>query len=43
MTLVLKIVGGLLLFVVVALCLMITIVPRFLDRIYYEGAVLGPL
>jgi L-ascorbate metabolism protein UlaG (beta-lactamase superfamily) len=33
----LKIIGALLLFLVVAIGLAITIVPRFLDRIYYEG------
>ena len=37
MALVLKIVAGLLLFLVVAGGLAIAIVPRFLDRIYYEG------
>lgn len=34
---ILKIVGGVLLLLVVAVLLAITIVPRFLDRIYYEG------
>ncbi len=34
---ILKVAGGLLLFLLVALGLAITIVPRFLDRIYYEG------
>ena len=38
MTLALKIIGGVLLFAVVAICLLITVVPRFLDRIYYEGS-----
>ena len=37
MTLFLKIAGGIVLFLVVAIGLAITIVPRFLDRIYYEG------
>ena len=37
MGLALKIVGGLILFLIVALCLAVVIVPRFLDRIYYEG------
>ena len=37
MALVLKIAGAVILFSVIALCLAITIVPRFLDRIYYEG------
>ncbi len=37
MLLVLKIVGAGVLFLIVALTLAITIVPRFLDRIYYEG------
>ena len=37
MTLALKIVGGVLLLLIVAVCLAIAIVPRFLDRIYYEG------
>lgn len=37
MALVLKIVAGLLLLLVIAGGLAITIVPRFLDRIYYEG------
>lgn len=36
---ILKGVGTALLFLVVALCLAITIVPPFLDRIYYEGPV----
>jgi L-ascorbate metabolism protein UlaG (beta-lactamase superfamily) len=35
--LVLKIVGAIILILVIALGLAITIVPRFLDRIYYEG------
>jgi len=35
----LKWVGTVLLWLVIALCLAVTIVPRFLDRIYYEGAV----
>jgi len=35
----LKWVGTVLLWLVIALCLTVTIVPRFLDRIYYEGAV----
>ena len=39
MGLILKVTGMILLFLVVALGLAITIVPRFLDRIYYEGAV----
>lgn len=38
MALVLKVAGATLLFLIVLLCLAITIVPRFLDRIYYEGA-----
>ncbi len=38
MTLALKIIGGVILFAVVAIGLLITVVPRFLDRIYYEGA-----
>ena len=33
----LKIIAGFLLLLVIALALAITIVPRFLDRIYYEG------
>ena len=37
MVMILKVAGGLLLFLLVALGLAITIVPRFLDRIYYEG------
>ncbi|WP_026325782.1 MBL fold metallo-hydrolase [Sphingomonas sp. Mn802worker] len=37
MATVLKIVAGALLLIVVAACLVVTIVPRFLDRIYYEG------
>ena len=37
MALALKIAGGVLLFLIVAVCLAIAIVPRFLDRIYYEG------
>lgn len=37
MTLILKLLGALLLFIIVALGLAITIVPRFLDRIYYDG------
>ena len=37
MALVLKIIGGVLLFLVIAVALAIVIVPRFLDRIYYEG------
>ena len=32
-----KIVGGVVLWLVVLLCLTVTILPRFLDRIYYEG------
>lgn len=36
---VLKWVGTVLLWLVVVLCLAVTIVPRFLDRIYYEGVV----
>ena len=32
-----KIIGGLLLLLVVAVGLAVTIVPRFLDRIYYRG------
>ena len=35
----LKIVGGLLLLLVILFGLAVTIVPRFLDRIYYRGAV----
>jgi L-ascorbate metabolism protein UlaG (beta-lactamase superfamily) len=37
LALVLKIIGIALLFVIIAGALAITIVPRFLDRIYYEG------
>ena len=37
MALVLKVVAGVILLLVVAIGLTITIVPRFLDRIYYEG------
>ena len=37
MTAVLKIVGGLLLLLVILLGLAVTVVPRFLDRIYYRG------
>ena len=37
MTTVLKIVGGLVLLIVILLGLAVTIVPRFLDRIYYRG------
>ena len=37
MVTILKIVGGLVLLVVIALALAITIVPRFLDRLYYRG------
>ena len=37
MTTVLKIVGGILLLLVIAFGLAVTIVPRFLDRIYYRG------
>ena len=37
MTTVLKIVGGLLLLLVILFGLAVTIVPRFLDRIYYRG------
>lgn len=37
MALALKIAGGVILFVIIAIGLAITIVPRFLDRIYYEG------
>ncbi len=37
MALVLKIIGGLLLLLVVIGGLLVTIVPRFLDRIYYRG------
>lgn len=37
MALVLKIVGAIIVILVIALGLAITIVPRFLDRIYYEG------
>ena len=37
MALVLKIIGGAILLLIVALGLAITIVPRFLDRIYYRG------
>ena len=37
MTLILKIIGAVILFVIIGLGLAITIVPRFLDRIYYEG------
>ena len=37
MVAVLKIVGALVLLLVIALALAITIVPRFLDRIYYRG------
>lgn len=33
----LRVVGTLLLFAVIALCLTVTVVPRFLDRIYYQG------
>ncbi|WEK42790.1 MAG: MBL fold metallo-hydrolase [Candidatus Sphingomonas colombiensis] len=33
----LKIAGTVILFLIVAVCLAITIVPRFLDRVYYEG------
>lgn len=36
---VLKWVGTVLLWLVVVLCLAVTIVPRFLDRIYYQGVV----
>lgn len=38
MALVLKITVTVILFAIVAICLAITIVPRFLDRIYYEGS-----
>lgn len=41
MILALKIVGATILFLIVALALTITIAPRFLDRIYYEGPVSG--
>jgi L-ascorbate metabolism protein UlaG (beta-lactamase superfamily) len=34
---ILKVAGAALLFVVIALCLAITLAPRFLDRIYYRG------
>ena len=34
-----KAAGVALLFLIVALCLMVTIVPPFLDRIYYQGPV----
>ncbi len=37
MALVLKVVAGVILLLVVAIGLTVTIVPRFLDRIYYEG------
>lgn len=37
MALALKIIGGILLVLVIAFGLAVTIVPRFLDRIYYEG------
>ncbi len=37
MALVLKIIGATILLLVIALGLAVTIVPRFLDRIYYEG------
>lgn len=38
---VLKAVLALCLWLVVALCVLVTVVPRFLDRIYYEGPVSG--
>jgi L-ascorbate metabolism protein UlaG (beta-lactamase superfamily) len=34
-------VGKIILFLIIFLCLAITVVPRFLDRIYYEGPVSG--
>ena len=37
MVIALKIIGAVLIFLIVALLLAITIVPRFLDRIYYRG------
>lgn len=37
LALALKIIGSILLFLVIAIGLAITVVPRFLDRIYYEG------
>ena len=37
MTIVLKTLGAILLLVVILVALAITIVPRFLDRIYYRG------
>jgi len=37
LALILKIAGAAILFAIIALCLAITIVPRFLDRIYYAG------
>ena len=37
MALVLKIIGGIVLALVIAFGFTVTIVPRFLDRIYYEG------
>ncbi len=41
MRLVLKIVGGIVLLAVVVVALAVTIVPRFLDRIYYRGPATG--
>ncbi len=41
MRLVLKIVGGVVLLAVVIVALAVTIVPRFLDRIYYRGPASG--
>ena len=41
MRLVLKIVGGVVLLAVVVVALAVTIVPRFLDRIYYRGPASG--
>lgn len=38
MALTLKIIGGVVVLLIVTLGLAVTIVPRFLDRIYYEGA-----
>lgn len=36
-----KLIGGILLWIVVVLCLFLTLVPPFLDRIYYRGAETG--
>lgn len=41
MRLVLRIVGSVLLLTVVIVALAVTIVPRFLDRIYYRGPATG--